>query len=137
MSVKFDMVSIFVTDMARMITFYRDILGLEVAWDGSSPYAEFTHDGVRFSMFERAQVPEMLGREVTYVNGLNGTFALVLDVPCYTDVDESYKRLVSSGVSAVRPPRSEPWGARSAYIADPDGNLIEIASWNQCQSEED
>lgn len=137
MGVRFDMVSIFVSDLARMTAFYRDVLGLDVDWDGSSPYAEFAHDGIRFSMYARDKVPGMLGCEVGYPQGLNGTFSLVLDLPCFEDVDESYQRLVGRGALAVRLPRSEPWGTRSAYIADPDGNLIEIASWNRCQGDED
>lgn len=27
-------------------------------------------------------------------------------------------------------PTTEPWGQRTAYIADPDGNLIELSSFN-------
>jgi hypothetical protein len=30
----------------------------------------------------------------------------------------------------VYAPRDEPWGMHSSMIADPEGNLIEIGSWN-------
>ena len=28
-------------------------------------------------------------------------------------------------------PETEPWGQRTCYIADPEGNLIEIGSFNK------
>lgn len=31
----------------------------------------------------------------------------------------------------VLEPELEPWGQRTCYIADPEGNLIEIGSWNK------
>ena len=35
------------------------------------------------------------------------------------------------GATAVLDPTTEPWGQRTCYIADPEGNLIEIGSWNK------
>ena len=34
-------------------------------------------------------------------------------------------------------PELEPWGQRTCYIADPEGNLIEIGSWNKPYEEKD
>ena len=31
----------------------------------------------------------------------------------------------------------EPWGQRTLYIADPEGNLTEIGSWNTPYEEKD
>ncbi|MBO4673317.1 MAG: glyoxalase, partial [Bacteroidaceae bacterium] len=35
------------------------------------------------------------------------------------------------GAKSVLPPTTEPWGQRTCYVADPDGNLIEIGSFNE------
>ena len=32
-------------------------------------------------------------------------------------------------IKSVLPPTTEPWGQRTCYVADPDGNLIEIGSF--------
>ena len=32
-------------------------------------------------------------------------------------------------VKDILPPTTEPWGQRTCYIADPEGNLIEIGSF--------
>ena len=41
MGVRFDMIGVFVNDLKKMVEFYRDVLGLEIEWDGNGPYAEF------------------------------------------------------------------------------------------------
>ena len=36
-----------------------------------------------------------------------------------------------SKVSTIMEPTTEPWGQRTCYIADPEGNLIEIGSFKE------
>ncbi len=133
MGIKFDMVGLFVNDLPRMVKFYRDVLGVEIEWDGKGPYAEFKHAGIRFSMYARAELPALLGQTPGYPAGLNGTFELAIDLPRYEDVDGEFARVVQAGGRPVYAPRLEPWGMRSSMIADPEGNLIEIGSWNKGQ----
>ena len=42
------------------------------------------------------------------------------------DVDAAYETLSARGVRFLRPPIDQPWGLRTAYFADPEGNLWEI-----------
>lgn len=44
---------------------------------------------------------------------------------------------VENGATPVLEPELEPWGQRTCYIADPEGNLIEIGSWNKPYEEKD
>lgn len=131
MGTRFDMIGIFVKNLTQMVAFYRDVLGFEIEWDGSGPYAEFKHEGIRFSMYERALMPGLLGQSPTYPADLNGTFELAIDLPFSADVDREFSRMVMAGARSVYIPRDEPWGMRSSMIADPEGNLIEIGSWNK------
>ncbi len=135
MATRIDMIGIFVSDLPRMVAFYRDVLGFATDWDGQGPYAEFQHDGVRFSMYERAQLLGLLGQEPSYASGLNGTFELAIDLPTSADADAMFARVVAAGGRPVYAPRDEPWGMHSSMVADPDGNLIEIGSWNRGQSD--
>lgn len=128
MKTKFDLFSLFVNDLEEMVHFYHEVIGIEIDWDGQGPYAEFKHEGIRFAMFERKELPKLLGQEPSYTRGINGTFELSLNVGKPEEVDITYQRLVEAGASAIYPPRNEPWKMRSAMIADPEGNLIEIAS---------
>ena len=131
MGTHFDMIGLFVKDLQAMAAFYRDAIGLEIEWDGSGPYAEFKHEGIRFSMYEWSQLPGLLGQTPGYPEGLNGTFELAIDLPFSADVDREFERIVKAGARPVYAPRDEPWGMRSSMIADPEGNLIEVGSWNR------
>jgi lactoylglutathione lyase len=131
MGTRLDMIGIFVTDIHRMVAFYRDVLMFDAEWDGESPHAEFKNDGVRFSMYQRSLLPELLGQAPGYPSGLNGTFELAIDMPLFEDVDPTFNRLVELGARPVYTPRDEAWGMRSSMIADPEGNLIEVGSWNK------
>ena len=114
MAIKFDMIGIFVQDLQKMVAFYRDVLGFEIEWDGTGPYAEFKHEGIRFSMYERAQLPQLSGQTPSYPDGLNGTFELAIDLPVTADVDREYERAVRAGAQPVYAPCQEPWGMYSS-----------------------
>ncbi|MBI5032925.1 MAG: VOC family protein [Chloroflexi bacterium] len=131
MGTRIDMIGIFVSDLRTMVNFYHAVLGFEIEWDGKGPYAEFKHEGVRFSMYERAQLPMLLSQTPTYPSSLNGTFELAIDLPTSADLDREFDRIVQAGARVIYAPRDEPWGMRSSMIADPEGNMIEIGSWNR------
>mgnify|MGYP000899002629 CR=1 FL=1 len=80
MKIKFDMIGLFVNDLGKMVDFYKNVIGIGIEWDGSGSYAEFKHEGIRFAMFERVKLPELLGQNPTYPTGLSGTFELAINV---------------------------------------------------------
>ena len=53
-----------------MVNFYRDVVSLEIDWEGSDSYAEFKHEEIRFSMFQREQLPSILGQEPSFPSEL-------------------------------------------------------------------
>ena len=128
MKTRFDMIGLFVKDLPAMVEFYRDVIGIGIDWDGVGPYAEFRHEGIRFAMYERKELPGLLGQEPSYPAGINGTFELAINVGKPENVDSTHKRLVNAGAKSIYEPRDEPWHMRSAMVTDPEGNLLEIAS---------
>ena len=128
MKIKFDLIGIFVKDLHAMVSFYKDVIGLNTDWCGNGPYAEFNHEGIRFAMFERKELPKLLGVIPEYPIKLNGTFELAINVGDPENVDLKFNELITKGAASIYKPRNEPWKMRSAMIADPEGNLIEIAS---------
>ena len=127
MGIRFNMIGIFVNDLSKMVKFYRDVIGLEIK-QIDEPYAEFKHDGIRFAMYERKLLPELLGQEPTYPEGINGTFELAINVGQREQVDLIFRKMIDAGAQPIYGPRDEPWKMRSSMIADPEGNLIEIGS---------
>ena len=128
---KLDGFGLFVDDMGAMIRFYRDILGFEIkeAEDTSNVY--LIKDGTLFLLYGRKDFETMTKRKYEYVKGLNGHFELALYVDTYEEVDKAFAVAVSKGAEPVLEPTTEPWGQRTCYIADPEGNLIEIGSFNK------
>ena len=53
----------------------------------------------------------------------------MLFVKDYAVVDRVYKEVIEKGAAPVMPPATEEWGQRTCYVADPEGNLIEIGSF--------
>ena len=128
---RLDGFGLFVEDMGRMIRFYRDVLGFEIkeAEDASNVY--LIKDGTLFLLYGRNDFEKMTGRRYEYIKGLNGHSEIALYVDTFDEVDEEYRKAVEKGAVSVLEPATEPWGQRTCYIADPEGNLIEIGSFGR------
>lgn len=134
---RLDGFGLFVEDMPKMIRFYRDILGFEIkeAEDTSNVY--LAKDGTLFLLYGRKDFEKMTSRSYDYIKGLNGHFEIALYVDTFDEVDLAFQKAVENGATPVLAPELEPWGQRTCYIADPEGNLIEIGSWNKPYEEKD
>jgi len=129
---KFDAVGLFVNDMEEMVTFYRDVFNMQTSWNKES-YAELFSGEMRLIMYSRKDFEKMTSKKYNYPNNINGTLELSFGLPKFEDVDKEYSRVISLGAKPIFPPTDEPWGQRTCYVADPDGNLIEISSFNRKQ----
>ena len=128
---RLDGFGLFVRDMGRMIRFYRDVLGFEIREDEDTSNVYLIKDGTLFVLYGRDDFERMTHRRYEYIKGLNGHSELALYVDTFQEVDEQFRRVVALGATPVLAPETEPWGQRTCYIADPEGNLIEIGSFNK------
>ena len=128
---KLDGVGLFVNDMAAMVRFYRDVLGFEIKEDENAVNVYLIKNGTLFMLYERKNIEKMTNRKYEYLKGLNGHFEIALYVDTFEEVDAEYAKAVEKGAQSVLEPTTEPWGQRTCYIADPEGNLIEIGSFNK------
>ncbi len=114
---------VFVKDMVKCKTFYRDTLGLQVT--ESDPEHVAVHmDNVYFLLLEVSAAAHMISEEeldLKIEGGPRGLLAAGVE-----DVDAAYEALKAKGVTFLRPPIDQPWGLRTAYFVDPEGNLWEI-----------
>src|SRR5215213_1171125 len=44
------------------------------------------------------------------------------------NVPSAFDRAIEEGAESVSAPQTKPWGQDVAYVRDPDGNLVELAS---------
>lgn len=101
-------------DLDRSVAFYRDTLGLPIFREfGEPPYygvVFFTGNGL-LELSGRSDSPPGDNIELWFQ---------------VRDVDATHTQLDAAGVTILREPRTEPWGLREMWIADPDGVRIAV-----------
>ena len=128
---KFNTIALFTTDNQKVVDFYCDIFGFKTSWNGIDIDVEMHLDDMRILLFPRESIEKMTRQKFTYPSGINGTMEISFDVPTFADVDKEYNRAVSMGAKPIFEPTTEPWGQRTCYVADPEGNLIELSSFKK------
>jgi lactoylglutathione lyase len=102
-------------DPTERVRFYGELLGLAIerAWD------EPDNRGWIFVAGADARIEVLCNPH--YEFGAPGGAALVLNVD---DVIGICQRLIAAGITVIDPPTDQPWGARNAKVADPDGFVV-------------
>ncbi len=118
-----------VEDMRRMVRFYHDVLGFDIAYQEGMKHVLLEKDGTTFMMYGRRDFERMTCRGYQYTGGVCGHFKIALEVAGHEEVDRAYDRAVGMGAQPIYSPRTMEWGQRTCYIADPEGNLVEIGSF--------
>jgi len=109
---------VFVSDMKRAVSFYRDVLGLPLRFE-SPGWTEFATDGATLALHASE------GSNPQKENPLEvpaGRCRPGLSVP---DLDEFHRRMVEKNVPCIQEPK-EIFGARIAQYLDPDGLSISV-----------
>jgi len=108
------------TNVSRLVNFYENVLRQKAQWSGEQ-YAEFrTGVGVLAIFSADAQEKYIPGSADA---GKNRSAILEFNV---ADVDQEYARLQPLVTTWVKKPTTQPWGTRSVYFRDPDGNLVDF-----------
>ena len=109
---------LFVADVAVSCAFYAKQLGFSVAFTYGEPpfYGQVFRDGARLNLRcldQPAMDPQRRDREDLL------SAAITLD-----DAKPLFLEFQTAGVSFHQTLKTEPWGARTFIVRDPDGNLI-------------
>jgi uncharacterized glyoxalase superfamily protein PhnB len=105
-------------NVKQLVEFYEPILEIKATISGET-YAGFpTGAGVLAIFSAEAQEEYIPGSTEAAKNK-----SVILEFRV-ADVDEEYRRLQSLVKIWVKPPTTQPWGTRSIYFRDPDGNLV-------------
>jgi uncharacterized glyoxalase superfamily protein PhnB len=112
-----------VQDLETCKAFYRDTLGLQMTDEGSD-VVTFKLGDLYFFLLSAAEAAQMISEQplhLTFAASSRSLHAASVD-----DVDALYEDLRVRGVKVLNPPADQPWGLRTAYFADPEGNFWEI-----------
>jgi catechol 2,3-dioxygenase-like lactoylglutathione lyase family enzyme len=112
---------LFVADMLAAFEFYQKRLGFSLGFSYGNPpfYAQVARDGARLNLrhLDKPSLdPEIRDREDLL------SASVVLD-----DATPLFLEYQAAGVPFARTLRTEPWGARTFIVRDPDGNLLLFA----------
>ena len=110
---------LFVSDIELACRFYVEKLGFKTEFSYGDPpfYAQIYRDGGRLNL--RKVVGPVFDREfrIRERDALSATLTLVDAKPLFLEFQEA-------NVTFHQTLKTEPWGARSFIVQDPDGNLI-------------
>lgn len=115
---------LFVEDVVRARDFYVDVLGMSLGFEDETSAGVFLGEELLL-LVSIASASEMLVGEVLGTPRNQrpvGLFNIFVE-----NVDESFARLKSLGVSFINDPVDREWGRRTAHFKDPDGFIWEIS----------
>ncbi|NEW07422.1 glyoxalase [Paenibacillus sp. SYP-B3998] len=119
-------ITILTDDVDKMMTFYENILGFHVE-SQMEGYAELRNEGVRFSICARSILAEITDQHPSFREPKRGQcFELSFPLDSHADVDKAYEEIVEAGATPIKGPTTMHWGHRTAFFADPDGNIHSI-----------
>lgn len=108
---------VFVPDMARSVSFYRDVVGMPLKFE-TPEWTEFVTEGATFAL-HKSDPPGEATEQGEDAMGCRAGF----EVP---DIDEFHARMIENSVACVRVPTLT-FGARIAQYRDPDGLIFIVA----------
>jgi catechol 2,3-dioxygenase-like lactoylglutathione lyase family enzyme len=115
-----DYTVIFVRDMAVMRRFYEDVLALSLLRELSPNWIEY---GLGSNTLALAR-PSRTADDAPTPAG-SASLQLAFRVSA-AEVDACADELVRQGVALLSPPTNQPFGHRTLFFRDPDGNLLEV-----------
>ena len=115
-----DYVIVFARDMAAMRRFYADVMLFPVYRDVHPSWIEHRVGGTLLALTERGFVFDDAG---TPQGALSVQLAFRVT---RSEVDACAEAFRRTGIKIVGEPTDQPWGHRTLFVRDPDGNVVEI-----------
>jgi len=115
-------VALRVTDLARSRAFYEGLFGMRPVWqpDPDNLYLSSGMDNLALHQIPSAELAEYLGRRAQFLDHVG----IVVDKP--ETVDHLFAQAEQVGSPIVHRPKRHRDGSYSCYLADPDGNTIQV-----------
>ena len=112
---------LFVSDIEASCDFFVSKLGFAIEFTYGEPpfYAQVRRDEARLNL-RHVDGP-------VFVGGIRERETLLSASINVDDVKRLYLEYQAAGISFHQNLRTEPWGARTFIVADPDGNLVLFA----------
>lgn len=118
-------VILYVEDPEASLRFYEQAFDLRRAMlHESGEYAEIETGGTTLSLSAH-RLLRRLGKAPARADPGAPVFEIAFETD---DVAAALDRALAAGAALKQPARDEPWGQTTAYVASPDGHLVEICT---------
>jgi lactoylglutathione lyase len=115
-----DYVVLFARDMPAMRQFYSEVLGFELQRELMPQWVEYR---VGASLLALTEHGLMFNDAKTPIGALSAMLAFRV---APAEVNACAAELKAKGIALVSEPTDQPWGHRTMFVRDPDGNVVEI-----------
>ncbi|WP_257166993.1 VOC family protein [Bradyrhizobium sp. SRS-191] len=115
-----DYTIILVRDWPAMRNFYEIVLGFPITRELSQAWIEYQ---IGPNTLALAQPKRLAADQPTQAGSASLQLAFKVD---RDDVDRCAAELTSKGIALMEPPTDQPFGHRTLFFRDPDGNLLEV-----------
>ena len=122
---KFKYTILYVDDVEATLQFFEQAFSLQRLFvHESGDYGELDTGATKLCLSSRRLMQE-LGKSPARASPDAPTFEIALETD---DVAAALQRSLDAGAELRQDVKLEPWGQKTAYIADPNGFLIELCS---------
>ena len=127
MKPKISIITLGVADLEASLRFYRDGLGFPTHdYEEGAGIVFLPLEGTWLALYPRTEFPnEAPG--VDFAPSGTPMITLAHNVASKEEVDSVINHAVNAGATLIKHPQEVFWGGYSAYFADPDGHLWEVA----------
>jgi catechol 2,3-dioxygenase-like lactoylglutathione lyase family enzyme len=105
-----------VEDVARAVSFYRRVFGMEIVWQPDADNA-YLSSGCDNLAFHRGSAGDRSGQSLDHLGFIVSTIE---------ELETGYQWAQANQLNIARPLRRHRDGSVSYYVRDPDGNVIQI-----------
>lgn len=119
MNPRFSGLCLITDDVASLAAFYARLLGTSV--QGDEIFAVVSAAGATMSIFSTEGMRNLAPGSM--VGAGRGALTIEWEVD---DVDSWVGRIRAVGAEIVKAPTTQPWGRRSVWLRDPDGNIVNL-----------
>jgi lactoylglutathione lyase len=110
-------------EVQPMVDFY-EALGFSISFrmpeEGEAGYVTMGRDEAELAIVDA----EWPARQTSLEMGTEPRFEMFIYVE---DLEETVEELRSRGAPVLQEPTDQPWGERTAYVTDPEGNPVSLA----------
>ncbi|MEK0369488.1 MAG: VOC family protein [Nitrosopumilus sp.] len=110
---KLDSVIFYTKDLDKVITFYRDKIGLEVDYIQKGKFASFKFENGKLGIKQTEEEREIPGHQTVFIE--------------VEDIKDKYNQFKAKGINFRKELIKEDWSTNFSFL-DPDGNKLQFVS---------